>query len=229
MSLSVRSGAVAAEDNVMYKISTDQAKDYLQKKFNMLYEVAKKKGKDFPDVKIIMYNQQLGKEFLPFILVLPIDVLENRTREENIPSVFMPDEDERSIRLNGIIYQLLSNYAFNKDDKRAFRSSEWKNRAGIYRRGDTIGTLLKYSTPKIENFGGAGKKVVMLIDPIRLFHDMLVDERATRQDFNVWIQSWNKIEDGSYEFSITRSVQKKKGESKNSFYSQMLRKINGGR
>ena len=56
---------------------------------------------------------------------------------------------------------------------------------------------------------------------------MLVDESNNQQRFSVNIESWDKIEDGSYNFKVVRKINKEKGENRNTVYAQMLRKING--
>ena len=225
MALVVRSSLRELDDEKVYRISTDQAKKYLQTKFDMIGKSLKARGVQFPDMKLVMYNQEIGKQFLPFILILPIEALENKEVEENIPSIFRADDEDRSVRLRKPIFDVLRNYTFNKDDKNAFRSPVWKREMKI--NGRVIGTLIKYSTPKIENFNRAGKKIVVFVNPIRLFHDMLVDESNNQQRFSVNIESWDKIEDGSYNFKVVRKINKEKGENRNTVYAQMLRKING--
>ena len=57
MGIVVRSGVRASEDSMMFHVTTDQAKDYLQTKFNLIREAAKKKGINMPEINIIMYTQ----------------------------------------------------------------------------------------------------------------------------------------------------------------------------
>ena len=227
MGIVVSSGVRASEDSMMFHVTTDQAKDYLQTKFNLIREAAKKKGINMPEINIIMYTQEMGKKFLPFILILPQEVLEKgNMNDDNISSIFKPEDDSVGVRFQKPFYDMLRAYTFNKDDKNAFRSTDWKRRAGI--RGSITGAMIKYATPKIEHFSGAGRKVVMLIDPIRLIHDMLVNDSIPNQKFEVWLENWKKIENGNYDFTVERKVVKSKGENKDNLYAQMLRRVNGG-
>lgn len=222
--MKVRSGAEASNDEIIYKFTTEDAKSYLQKKFNMIKAAFEKKGVNFPDIKLIMYNQELGKNFLPFILILPDTVLESRNRNENYNSIFLPDTKEQSARLKKPFFDLLSNYTYNKDDKKAFRSPDWKRRSGV--NGRHTSTLLKYSTPVKESFGSAGTKVLVFIDPIRIFHDMLVIEGREDQVFDVDIRECKKIENGNYNFKMARVVDMKKSSSTREFYGEIVRRIN---
>lgn len=225
--IKVRSGVQASEDKIEYSITTTMAKEYLQSKFNLLATTAKKKGMNIPEINIMMYNEKLGKNFIPFFLILPEDVLIRNKETEDIPSIFKSENSDHA-RLFGPYYEMLRAYTFNKDDKRAFRSTDWKRRAGI-QSGKNIGTLLKYSTPKIENFGNGGRKVIVLIDPIRLFHDMLTDDSARKQNFEVLIEHWKEIDSatGNWNFVVNRKVLRNKSENDDAIYAKMLRRING--
>lgn len=224
--MKVRSGVQASEDRVEYSITTTLAKEYLQNKFNLLTSTAKKKGLNIPEVDIMMYNEKLGKNFIPFFLILPESVLVSNKKDDEIPSIFKSENTDHA-RLHTPFYELLKTYTFNKDDKRAFRAPEWKRRAGI-QSGKNIGTLLKYSTPKIENFGDAGRKVIVLIDPIRLFHDMLTDDSARKQRFEVNIDRWKEIDraTGTWNFIVNRVIVRNKHDNDNEIYAKMLRRIN---
>ena len=137
--IKVRSGVQASEDKIEYSITTTMAKEYLQSKFNLLATTAKKKGMNIPEINIMMYNEKLGKNFIPFFLILPEDVLVRNKETEDIPSIFKSENSDHA-RLFGPYYEMLRAYTFNKDDKRAFRSTDWKRRAGI-QSGKNIGKL----------------------------------------------------------------------------------------
>ena len=161
------------------------------------------------------------------MLILPEQVLErNKMNNENISSIFKPDETD-AVRFEKFYYDMLKTYAFSDDDYRAFRSQDWRRRAKV--RGTITNALIKYAKPKIEYFNGSGRKVVMLIDPIRLIHDMLVSESRPNQKFTIWLSEWKKIENGNYDFTVERKVEKSKGKNENSLYAQMISRVNNGK
>lgn len=219
-----RGGIEPSKDKEIYPITTDMARNYLQNKFSLICQGCRERGVHIDDINIILYSQKIGKTFIPFLLILPEEVLERGKNDENIPWCFRTDTEDAGVRLFQPFFELLKPYTYSKEDRNAFfHSRDWKQARQI--EGRKRNALLKYATPKIEILGDAGRKVVVLIDPIRLFHDMLSKE-TDRRAFEIWIKHWNEIDSSKYEFFVERVVNKKQFNNRDEIYAEMLKKIN---
>ena len=67
--------------------------------------------------------------------------------------------------------------------------------------------------PKILEFSGNQKCVTFMLDPVRLFHDMLVIEGDNRPFF-IEIEHWQRQGQGQYRYDIIRRIPNGKGKKK---------------
>jgi hypothetical protein len=72
------------------------------------------------------------------------------------------------------------------------------------------------------------ERVTFLIDPIRVFHDMLVMEN-NNANFKVEIENWQKIRSGEFRYDMKRIIRKNKGKKGggNSIADEVNRKMRG--
>ena len=74
----------------------------------------------------------------------------------------------------------------------------------------------KFKTQK-----GSVDRVIFLIDPIRVFHDMLVmDDNPS--NFHIEIVNWNKIRQGEYKYDVLRVLNKKNKNRNNQNFIDAL-------
>lgn len=214
MTLKTKSGAVPVQTEVPFSFSTDDVQSYLQKKFNNVTDVMKKNGINQGDVNILVTTLRCSKKFMPFLLVLPLNTLEGKqNRHDNELDIFNPDSSERSEKLKQPFYNLVGAYTYNKKDGDAFFSPEWRRALGI---SVKISHMLKSTrTPKIQKVNkGKNQYVVVLIDPIRIFHDMLENVEDATEKFKVQIDHVEQIKAGNYRYEIKR-VRGKNKKNKN--------------
>lgn len=220
-----KSGLKPSEDGVPFSITTSNVETYLQQRVNVVTQSAE--NKEHVDIKV--YTTEPGKYFCPFVVVLPTSVLENQNQssEDDEPSIFTPNKSGKRIRLRPEIYHLFKLYIYNEDDEKAFFSNDWKNRTGV--RSDASAALKRIRIPSLTNFEGTDV-VMFLLDPLKVFHDMLKYKDDTRA-YKISIKSLKKIRSGEYIYGIERSLNNGKGNKKykDVFINELNKKLRGGR
>lgn len=211
--IETRCGLQESTKKVQYDITTEHVKKYLESKFGFINNGLKNKGvKGVNPIEVNIRNLKIGKNFLPFIVVLPEDVLDKTSFDPSTPSVFRPEDDDDAVRLKPYYYHFLANYMYSKEDINFFGSSNWRRMAGNPTAGN-IRVLKKYSRPAIETISGANGErtstVLVFLDPIKIFHEMLIDNSNPKQRFNIYVTDIQNIGDSNYNFTISREVIKK--------------------
>lgn len=205
---------------IQYDIRTEDVKKYLEAKFRFINNALTAKG--VPNVELInvsVRNLRIGKQFLPFIVLLPEAVLDRANYDPNTPAVFRPEDDDDAVRLKPYYYHFLSNYMYTKEEINFFNSSSWRRSAGVTNTKN-LHILRKYSKPAIETVNAQNGKLVsvfVLLDPLKIFHEMLIDEGNQNQRFSVYIDSMQCVEDNCYTFSVSREVNKRSKEDTQQF------------
>ena len=219
-SFSSLSGLQQSNQDMSFMIETAEVKKFLQKRFTRVDNALKQKGliQEGEEIEIDLISLEPEKTFIPFALILPIDVLD-KPKKSNRPSVFNVQHSD-GVWIKEWYYELFSSFLFDKNDAQAFRTNVWRNAHGI-RSYKTTNMLHRYATPKIlgdrdgeydaydEDDNGA--KVVVIIDPVRIFHKMLEDTNNMHQKFYVTIKEPKKIDSVNYLYPVQRTVLKKKG------------------
>lgn len=231
--LRTRSGLRPDERNLPYTITTQFVREFLQGKFDVIVDKmneANTRGKKQEKIDIKLFTTGAGGAFFPFIIMLPLAVLERYGLDESNdePSIFHPEEDEDldAVLLKDEFYQLIKIYAFSKEDESAFFSDDWRRQRKVSR--ETSRNLKVLRTPKVNRYDCGGEKVpfvVMLLDPIRVFHDILTSP-DNPCDFTVEINSWQKLQkDGEFSYSVTRRMLKKGNKKYSNQYVDELNKM----
>lgn len=210
--------SVGKSRSVPYDISTEDVEAYLQRKANIL---AKKLNDEEQtpnkyQFHIKIYTADAGKKFLPFVMIIPETALmkyyaeiENEEDEEDEYGYgTIPYEDTTDNRLIVPFAKFISGYRYEKGDRKLFKSDSWRYTYGVSRKSK--GTLLRMLDPlDVEVNHGKEKLVIVLLDPIRVFHDMLTDPNSN-SEFLVDIVGWKRKKTGSYLFHLLRVLGKKK-------------------
>lgn len=198
INVKTRSGLEPTQREIPYTISTDKAEEYLQGKINLAM-----KGEE---ISIEMLTLNLGAKFAPFVLYLPESVCTSKkVHNTNELSLFQGDSDKK-INIDQRIYKAIIPYTYNKDDENAFFSSAWRRQCGVSQKASSI--LKSLRKPHLAKFkGGKIRLISVMIDPIRLFHDMLTStnpEEAKRERFRIYINECKKLKNGNCTYSISR-------------------------
>ena len=225
-----RSGIQPADQELPFDISTSQVEDYIQRKLNVVVNGMRRnglyKGNDI-DVRVI--TVEMGSKFVPFTVVLPMSVLkERKNRQKDELDIFNPKDRDETANLYDPIMRMFSSYLYNKEDGEAFYSPDWRRERGV---STTTSAVLKRNRlPKVQKLNnGSMEAITFLIDPIRVFYDMLIMENNT-SNFHIEIRNWQKIRSGEFKYEVKRVINKKKGKKgngSNNLADEVNRKMRG--
>lgn len=212
------------QKDLSYIIRTNEVEKYLQKKLDALYAAAGKG--DSP--RITIKSVEMSRFFYPFIVSLNTDCTSTSgDGNTKINAFFQSDSSDQYVKLDPILYQLFKNYVYDKDDKKAFFADAFRRELALSK--DRSATLENLRQPKIMKFnGGKEEYIIFLIDPLRVFHDMLTSE-SDKREFNVIIvkEKIKKINTGEYQYKVIRTTsgsKNKKNKNKN-FINELEAKI----
>lgn len=227
--LTTRSGLTPNEAQLPFSITTSDVESYLQKKIDTVLNRAAS-GNSASKIDVRVYTTEAGKSFLPFVVILPLEALEdkNHKKQKPMPSIFDTKGTDGTANLKKEIYEVLSAYTFNKQDGEMFKSDSWRRDHHVNREATTV--LLGMRTPKVVSMEGGRLKVVeLMIDPIRVFHDMLKMPNDNR-NFMINVDGWQKIQTGEFRYDVKRALNKNKGKKyKNTLADELNRKMRGYR
>lgn len=214
-----RGGLTPDRNQAPYTVNTQQVEKYIQDKIDAVLP-----GKG---IRVSVRNINASNRFYPFVVALPATAL---LPEENIddetPSIFNPKEDDKTVVLRNEIFEVLKPYIYNKKDGEAFESSVWRHEMGVSTRSAQL--LNKFRTAKIMKFdGGRVERVMFIIDPLRVFHDMSSDNSGSNSDKYIKIERVQKINNGIYSFKFFRRDRKAQ-KDKGNYFAQFSRMFNNG-
>lgn len=210
-----------------YDITTAECEKFIQEKFNSMVTAMRGGGsKDVPDIQVTLLTVRGSDKFFPFVVLLPLDVLASSRKNAQELSIFNPHDEDGVQKLKNEFYAILSPFMYNKADRNGFNSGEWKRALNVSNR--VAGSLHLMSTPRIQKVGGrdSGTEVVMLLlDPLRVMHDMLVDLNNKNERFHVNVKNVELVQKGNYMYQIERRLDGK-GKKNNSFKDNVFADIN---
>lgn len=227
--INTRSGLTPNENGLPFTITTTDVENYLQRKMNIINSSMAQAGNP-KNIDVRVYTTEAGTKFVPFVVILPLDVLQNNKNKRNDePDIFNPKSEDKSANLLEPYYNLLKSYVYNKDDENAFFAEDWRRARGVSR--DTSPSLKMMRTPKVTSMDGGRVQVVsVMIDPLRIFHDMLIMTDDNRRDFKIEISGWQKIRTGEFRYDVKRMMySKNKKKYKDTFAEELNRKMRGRR
>lgn len=226
-----RSGLTPDERTLPFTVTTLDVEDYLQKKMDVVCNgIARNTGNAPMKIDVKVQTIEAGTKFIPFVVVLPLTVLkENKKNDNDIPSIFNPRDEDRTANMQDPFYHLFKCYIYNKDDESAFFAEDWRRARGVSR--ETSPFLKTIRTPKIMPADNGNMDLVyFMIDPLRVFYDMLSSTDSSQTDFRIEISSWQKIKNGEFKYFVKREIFSKKSKKyKNTIIDELNRKMRGNR
>lgn len=228
-----RSGLRPDESHLPFVITTKDVQNYLQKRIDVVLEEQRKNGEYISDVKIMnIISIDASSTFIPMLVFLPESVIE---QEKYAPvkgnSIFNTNPKGRALRLNNVIFNVLSPYMYDQRDRESFGTGLMKNTLKMSR--EKIYRIQEWSKPSLfKTRNGKSRNIVLLIDPIRVFYDMLkyTDKEAAKQQFRINIEDCKKREKGYYMYYVIREElsPKKKNTDLAVEVEQKMRSVNRG-
>lgn len=211
-----RAGLTPVENEVPYAITTEQAEEFLQQKIEAVVKMMNNNGANVTDdIKIMMFTSRCSKKFMPMMLLMPTSVLKGKKEKKNQDELdmFNPESSEKLAKMKDPIWNLVKCYIYDNSDEAAFFSNAWRQALGVSLK--TSHVLKANRLPKIQKFNkGQNEFVACLIDPVRLFHDMLEDVNNNSAKFNVYIGQVDQIKSGNYKYEVYRTITKNKNKNK---------------
>ena len=224
-----RAGIQPSEQELPFSITTTDVKQYMQRKLNVVVNGMRQNGLySGEDIEVEVITVEMGSNFIPFTVVLPMNVLkERKRRSKDELSIFNPKDSDATVGIHEPIMKMFASYTFDKADGEAFFSADWRRARGV---STTTSAVLKNNRlPRIQKFNNGNlERVTFLIDPIRVFHDMLMMEN-NNTNFMVEIYGWQKIRSGEFRYDMKRTInnKKKKGKGGNTLADELNRKMKG--
>lgn len=212
--ITTRAGLDPADTGkIEFDISTEKAEAFLQEKINRVIKKANESGGRFNEIEVRLLTNKMGNKFHPFILVMPIEALAN-TKEEsrNELKIFSGEGGKKVVKIKKPLYDVLSLYAYNKSDEESFYSSVFRQSIGISL--EHAHSMRANRMPRIQTIhrdkNSDIKYVVMYLDPMRIFHDMLIDVKNPEQKFYISDMDVVRINGGNYNYHMARKINNKK-------------------
>jgi hypothetical protein len=225
-----RAGLQPSEQELPFNITTTDVEQYMQKKLNVVVNGMRNNGLyNGDDIEVKIVTVEMGSKFIPFTVVLPMNVLKDKKKRQTKDelSIFNPKDSDATVNIYDPIMKLFSSYVFDKADGEAFYSADWRRARGVST--TTSGVLKRNRLPRIQRFNNGGmERVTFLIDPIRVFHDMLTMD-DNNSNFIVEVENWQKIRSGEFRYDVKRVINKKKGKKGggNNLADELNRKMLG--
>jgi hypothetical protein len=224
---STRSGLLPDISEPSFDATTTGVRDFLINGINTV--TRSRQIPEFTANEISLYSIEAGKNFTPFVLKLPLRAMEGKAERanSNVPSVFenKGEEADRSVVLLPEIYKYLNSFAYKKEDIAAFNSDNVRRQFRMSR--ERVANLRSLRIPKIKKFGKE-KAIILLIDPLRIFHFMLeYTDRGVNEFFDVSIIEINKIRQGECKYKIKKIDKKKKKRNDIGIFEELNRAFRG--
>lgn len=228
MELKTRSGLVPVENELPFNITTTDAEEFLQGKIDQMIAAINKNGGHQDDVKIMLFSSKCSRKFVPFMILLPTLVLKGKDKKKRDSSeltIFNPENTEKQAILKNEFYVLLQCFMYDKNDEKSFFSNTARSSLGITLK--TSHTLKANRIPKVQKLNkGNTEYVTCLIDPIRLFHDMLTDVNDRDTKFDVEVGDVEAIKNGNFKYEVYRVLSKKKNRNDRSLAERLAMEVN---
>ena len=194
-------------DEVPYTIKTSFAEEYLQKLFDTMNARLREKTGDqelYQDFNVSLITLSCSKKFKPMMAILPTSVLKSKTKKksEKEAAIFSTSNGEDMVYVQEHVFAVMAPFLYDKKDAEAFGSNAVRHHLGI-------STKIPYSIkgnrlPCIQRLnGGRSEVVVVMIDPLRLFHHML-DTKDSPENFEVDIVKTEQIKSTNYRYEVLK-------------------------
>lgn len=225
--IKTRANIAPSKEKPQFDISTADCAEFIQEKFNRIVTAMRKAGnQNITNIQVQLITLKASNGlFNPFLILLPLDVLASNRKNSDELAIFNPSDEEGVQKLKNEFYAVLSPYMYNKADRNGFNSGEWKRALRVSNR--VASQLHLLSTPRIQSVGGRDNKVevvVLLLDPLRIMHDMLVDLDNTGERFHVRVTEVEHIQKGNYMYKVERALDK--NNKKSNFKDSIINDIN---
>ena len=216
-----------------FTVRTQQIREYMQKKVDIITSCMNKNGDPIPQMQIDLYSHYMSKKFVPLVLILEPTAAEyyyqnnNDDVEQDGEEIFNVNEfdskdNEKVAELKKPFVEFFDNFKYTKEDLNDLRSSNYKREMRI----NNINTkaIRHFSVPRFYTMtGGDGiptTRIVMIVDPIKVLFDMIVENNDKNFEIEIWIEK--KVNDSEYEYKIRKIPQRRRNRNGNKAFRDNL-------
>lgn len=228
MSIQTRSGIKPEQKEVLgFKITTLMAQDFIQNKVDAVINMMRSSGEQIEDVEINLCTMNFSKKFKPFVVTLPPNCRKSKGKKNNNDrelEMFNPTDNSKPIDLKNPFYQVFAPYIYTKDEENGFFSNTF--RANLKITLSDAHELKHFRLPRaLDGENSQNSPIAFILNPLAVFHDMLIDQANPNEKFAVDVIYTNDIEDGLCNYAIERVPLKKKGHKDKSKRGSILNNI----
>lgn len=189
-------------------VSTDQIRQYIQEKVNIVVQNSDRKVPISVWVHAVPPGRRediLGQRttIVPIILSMDGNAIKVRkeTKESDIGRLVGENQSSR-LEIRNDIFAMLNNYRFNEQDFKNLNSPATRREQGITQGG--VKTFQKYSNYTAGKTQGGQPIVSILLDPSRIVRDMLIDTGSIKTPYRVNILSTQMTGKRSCNYTVFR-------------------------
>lgn len=226
-----RTGIVPVETVEKYEITTAQVQDYLQKRINMFTSAGRNKGDaNIEDIPISVTSIDFSKKFVPFMIILPEEAIaeKNNDGSNGTWKVFQDETAEASSQLVRHVWSAIVSYCYTKNDRKAFLNSPSLKKT-LLLTGGTPNKIANHCSPKIIKASRDQKNAVCLLDPIRVFSDII---RTSNSEVNkdgsprylTIIEKVEKLSADNYKYTVIKEPKKSKDKTSGPDILQLVKR-----
>ena len=237
--LKTKSGCSPNTDVLTFTINTNQVLDYIKSGLAQLISQKDSELKDLDLSKVELLSTKQGKSYYPFLLILPYNQVcytKAENENKNVAPIFTPEESSYLTKapLKNQLRHFLGTdrndrFLYSSEDRNILRSPKWRRGAGV-EEGRGLRDIIVLTEPRHYQFttkdGRTIHQAKVLLDPFRVFYDMLVDVGGPNRPFIVEMEDVQKINRGLYSYTIKRRILKNKGNRRKSNEDYEIMKIN---
>lgn len=223
-----------------YELSTYDVRDWMQKRLNSFITLGRQEqmsndGRtDIPDIKVNVLTYAFSKKFAPFIVMLPPEALKKSGKNQReTMAFFLPDESEELALIIPRVWDAFRSFVYTKDDRKEFLKMDGQLKHELQMSKDDCAHFTKFVVPKLLKPGGS-KVIVFLIDPIRVFSEMVredsekpkikpgdkVDPSKIKPDYLINDITFERINSDNYKYIFNKEP--KKNGKKNANFNKKI-------
>ena len=232
-----KSGCTPDVNNLTFTITTQDVLKYFKEGLSQIMKNPNSELKDLnlKDVEIVSTKQ--GKYYYPFLLIMPYDQVCYTKAQSNKPiqPIFNPEESSylskaplKNQMRNFLGTDKNDRFLYNSEDRNVLRTPKWRRNAGVDE-GRGLRDIITLTEPRHYQFR-INDRVIhqakVLLDPMRVFADMLMEKNGDRRPFRIEVEQVQKINKGLYSYKIKRSIITNKGNKRKSNEDYEIMKIN---
>lgn len=240
MLLVTKSGCSPEQDELKFKISTERVEKYIKDELRKLINAPNSELADLDLSKVEIRSTKQGKRYYPFLIVLPYDQAcygksdKNDGKNTNpffdSSSTYMSKAPLKNQLRNFLGTDRNERFMYTSEDRNVLRTPRWRRDAGVDE-GRGLRDIITLTEPRHYQFtpdknGPAVHVVKVLLDPLRVLHDMVAPKGGSDKPFRLDSFEFKKLNRGLYMYEFTRREINNKGNRRKGNEDFEMMKIN---